>query len=242
MKREAFEYTGQKHLPRFTKAFIPTPDANGRYSFTLDKTRPKGSRFTVINRRTRERSWHIPAEVFLEENELLYDEDAEIPPEFFQAIIEYYAVRGQVYMIEAGDFHMWGDAGPPALVAEKLSLLFKQYGSGNFDPYDKNSHHIRNWFRGIKVFGQDEMSEYGTERALHSRRRQTEWNLAPQEHWRMLRSGDLGHFVKGKLADRIPRSMIPGLGQKVISTPEYGLVTVHDPSILKKARARRDTS
>lgn len=227
-KREAFEYTGQKHLPRFTKAIIGTPDDSARYTFGLDKYRPKGSRFTVTNRRTRERSWHIPAHVFLDENEHLYDSDIDIDPEFFRAIIEEYAVKGQVYMIEAGDFHMWGDSGEPAHVAKKLATLFKQYGAGNFDPFDRNSHFIGNWFRGIQVFGQDDAVLYHGERQRFNKHRTTEWGLRPQEHFRELRSGDIAHFYRGKIIHIYKRADIPRLGAKITATSEHGVIVVEN--------------
>lgn len=204
-KRETFEFTGQIHHPKFVRAIIRVPDPEARYSFGIDRERPKGSRFVMINRRTRERSWHIPAAVFLDENENLYDEDEDVAPEFFEAVLEEYAERGEVYLIEAGDFHMWGSAGHIRRVSEKLSDLFKQYGAGNFDPFDKNSHFVGNWFRGIQVYSDArDFRPYLEDRVAAEGRRLQERGLAPFTHFRILRSGAIGRFYQGRLMETLP--------------------------------------
>jgi hypothetical protein len=208
-KRETFEFTGQIHHPKFTKAIIRIPDPTARYTFSIDKTRPKGSRFTVINRRTREKSWHIPAAVFLDENENLYDEDEDIDPDFFESVLEEYAERGEVYLIEAGDFHMWGSVGSIERVSGKLSELFKQYGAGNFDQFDKNSHFIGNWFRGVQVYSDArDFRPYLEDRVAHEVNRLTEryGNDAGNfrgRHFRILKSGAIGEFYQGRLIGTI---------------------------------------
>lgn len=204
-KSEAFEYTGQKGYPRFQVAIVHTPDETAKYAFEVDRTRPKGARFVMTNQRTGERSWHIPARVFLDENELLFDEDQDIPPEFFEGIIEEYAERGQVYVIEAGESHMWGNAGTPRSVGEKLSELFKTYGAGNFNPADPNSHFVGNWFRGVQVYSPDDFSPYMLDRMKAGVERQTKTGMRPGEHFRQLRSGDIGHFYRGTLIQVFPR-------------------------------------
>lgn len=221
-KREAFAYTGQDHYPRFQVAIVHTPDEVASYSFEVDRTRPKGARFIVTNERTRERSWHIPARVFLDENEQLFDEDHDTPAEFFESVIEEYAERGQVYVIEAGEFHMWGNAGTPRTVGEKLAELFKTYGAGNFDPLDRNSHFVGNWFRGVQVYSPAEFGPYLDDRIINAAARQTTWNLRPGEHFRQLRSGDIGHFYRGRLLQVFPRSGFE------IATPEFGLIKPRD--------------
>lgn len=205
-KRETFSFTGQLKFPKFVKAIIVIPDGASQYRFFLDKERPKGSRFTMINRRTGEKSWHIPASVFLDENELLYDEDEDNPPEFFQAVLEEYAVGGQVYMIEAGEYHMWGSAGTTETISIKLSELFKHYSAGIFDALDKNSHFIGNWFRGIQVYAPSEAARYMDERAEHEAKRIRDFNekaggnvMQFGRRFRVLKSGDIGEFVFGKL-------------------------------------------
>lgn len=200
--REVFEYTGQRHHPKFTKAIVHLSDPEAKYRFEIDKTRPKGSRFVVINTRTRERSWHIPASVFLDENELLYDEDQEIDPTFFADVLEEYAERGEVYLIEAGDYHMWGSAGSIERVSNKLSDLFKQYGAGHFDPYDKSSHFIGNWFRGVQVYSDAyDFKPYFEDRIAHEAKRLRERHVPAFTKFRVLRSGDMGTFYQGKLVD-----------------------------------------
>ncbi len=205
-KREAFEFTGQKGHAKFRKAIIPVPQAGARYRFEIDKSRPKGSQFVMINTRTKERSWHVPAHVFLDENPNLYEEDEDTPPEFFESVLNEYAERGHVYMIEAGDYHMWGAAGPVRRVAEELSELFKHYGVGTFDPFDKNSHFIGNWFRGVQVFGAGEATSYVNERRRAQITRQEERPLPEGYHVRELRSGDKGLFFKGRLVGTLSRT------------------------------------
>lgn len=214
-KREAFEFTGQIHHPKFVKAIVRVPDPEARYSFSIDRTRPRGSRFVMTNRRTRERSWHIPAAAFLDENENLYDEDEDIAPEFFEMVLEEYAERGEVYLIEAGDFHMWGSAGHIRRVSEKLSELFKQYGAGNFDAYDKNSHFIGNWFRGVQVYSDaSDFRPYLEDRVAAEGRRLQERGLAPFTHFRILKSGDIGRFYQGRLVQTMPAPQGPGKAAK----------------------------
>jgi hypothetical protein len=107
----------------------------------------------VTNRRTGERATHIPAGAFLDENEALYDEDAELEAGFFEGVIsDYTDGRNVVLVIEAGESHMWGDAGTPRTTGEHLAQLFKTYGAGNFSPFDPASHFIGNWFNGVKVY------------------------------------------------------------------------------------------
>jgi hypothetical protein len=207
-KRETFAYTGQIHAPKFVKAIVVVPNAEDKFTFSINKDMPKGSRFVVQNRRTKERSWHIPASVFLDENEQLYDENEDIEAAFFEAVLEEYAERGDnlVYMIEANEHHMWGAAGGIPTVAAKLSDLFKQYSAGVFDARDKNSHFIGNWFRGVQVFGHDEGVNYQMERAQHTSDKIDEFNARAGvvvkrwgEHHRLLKSGDIGIFIQGKL-------------------------------------------
>lgn len=221
-KVEAFEYTGQKSYPRFQVAIVHTPDEIADYSFEVDRSRPKGARFIVTNERTQERSWHIPARIFIEGNEHLFDEDYDTPPEFFEAIIEDYAERGQVYVIEAGEFHMWGNAGTPKSVGAKLAELFKTYGAGKFDPTDKNGSFIGNWFRGVQVYSPDEFMPYMNDRIIANVARSERWGLRPGEHFRQLRSGDIGHFYRGTLLNIFSRSGFE------TATREHGLIKADD--------------
>ena len=222
-KREAFAFTGQSHAPRFDVAIVETPQEGG-YTFGIDRSLPKGGRFVVTNKRTRERTTHIPASVFLDENEALYDEDAELSPEFFADVIREYAseTRNVAFVIEAGESHMWGDAGTPETVGEHLSILFKTYGAGNFNPFDPASHFIGNWFNGVKVYAPGEIIAIMNERLGPAAERQRTWNLRPGEHFRQLRSGDIGHFYKGRLLQTFPRTGFE------TATPEHGLIKPRD--------------
>lgn len=234
-KRETFEFTGQLHHPRFVKAIVHLPDPEARYRFDIDKTRPRGSRFVMTNVRTREKSWHIPAAVFLDENENLYDEDEDISPEFFADVLEEYAERGEVYLIEAGDYHMWGSAGHIERVSNKLSDLFKQYGAGNFDAYDKNSHFIGNWFRGVQVYSSiNDFAPYFDDRIKAEARRLQERNLQPFTKHRILKSGAVGTFYQGQLID-VQR---PARSGKVYACPTCGK---RFDALTKLTRHRRQT-
>lgn len=208
-KLEAFEYTGQRGHSKFVKAIVTLPDPGGRYKFEIDRLRPKGSRFILINRTTREKSWHIPADVFYDvEPDLGFDLDEDLPPEFFADIIEEYGYPGRIYMIEAGEHHMWGDAGPPARVGAKLAQLFVQYGAGHFDSSDRNSHFIGNWFRGVSVFHQADAITYGQSRFAERARSRAErraqgLTVLPTGHkWRPMINGMLGEFINGEWTGR----------------------------------------
>lgn len=199
-KREVFAFTGQDRTPKFTKAIIYLPDADATYKFEIDKNRPKGSRFVVTNKKTHERSWRIPAEVFLDENEALFDEDEDTDPDFFEGVLEEYGQDGAAYMVEAGDYHMWGSAGPRSQVANKLSDLFKNYGAGHFDPYDRNSHFIGNWFRGVQVFADPlDLLPYKVERYRNDLENQKKFGRGFGEHIRTLADGSMVRFVGGKM-------------------------------------------
>ena len=212
-KKETFAFTGQDSHPRFTKAIVVIPDATQSYRFEIDKSRPKGSQFTIINKRTKERMFHIPAELFVEEfyeqsdGDDLWDHE-EIDPAFFEDVLDEYAERGGVMMIEAGEYHMWGSAGHPRRIAEKLSSLFKQYGASNFDQFNKNSHWIGNWFRGVQVFGDAQAGVYATERFYHELKRLEDryGDRANQFMGRKIRpmsNGRIGEFYQGELQGSI---------------------------------------
>lgn len=201
-KREAFFYSGQEKFPRFDVAFIPVPDPESRYKFSIDKKRPKGSRFIVENRRTRERSWHIPASVFQDERYDIFDPDADPDPEFFQDVLETYAEQGPryTYVIQAGEHYMWGASGNIPKVSAKLADLFKQYGSDRFDPSDKNSHFIGNWLRGVQVYTDpDEFAVYAMERATKKADWHRKTGIPTFTKYRILKNGKIGVFVRGQL-------------------------------------------
>lgn len=207
-KREAFAFTGQKGFPRFQVAIIPIPVPTDPYAFDLDMTRPEGSRFVMVNQRTGERSWHIPVEVFVWENPQLWDEDEALEAEFFEDVLDRYAEKGprHTYVIEAGEYHMWGSSGKIPKVAEELAKLFKNYGAGNFDAYDRNSHFIGNWFRGVQVYSNpDEFAAYAMRQAEKRAKfyRERRPGMDPFTRYRGLNDGSLGVFNRGELIQRV---------------------------------------
>lgn len=224
-KREAFAYTGQARAPRFAKAIVSTPQPEDPYSFGLTKTRPRGSRFTVTNRRTGEASWHIPEDAFADAWDI-DDDDEEGLREYYADVLSEYAsdYGAQVFMIEAGEAHMWGSAGGPDLVAAKLVQLRRNYDATKFDPSDKNSHWIGNWFRGVTVFSPGSVGSYIRERRAQAAQRQETWGLRPHEHWRPLKSGDIARFYQGKVVDVVPLAFF----EKMIATRQYGLIRPKD--------------
>ena len=219
-KREAFAFTGQSAFPRFEYAFLPIVDPASKFTYEIDKSRPRGSQFVVIDKCTKERMTHIPADLFVSEyytasdGENLWDEE-EVDPSFFADVIEEYAERSGVMMIEAGEFHMWGTAGGPERVSEKLSELFRSYGASNFDPFNKNSHYIGNWFRGVQVFTNDVGGRYYEDR-LNNRIEYLATKYGAEAHnmvgrkIRRLKSGDIGEFVNGELKHVIKSTDIKG--------------------------------
>lgn len=218
-KRETFEFTGQRRHPRFTKAIVHVPDPNASYTFEIDRSRPRGSRFVLVNEQTHERMWHIPAEIFVDtaaEYEAdIYAEGEEPDGSFFAEVIREYGA-GEVYVIQAGNYHMWGAAGSPDTVGDKLARLFKDYGAGNFNASDRSSHWIGNWFRGVEVFGDAyDFEPYFAERVEAKARRDAERHTShPFQKIRRLKSGDLGVFERGQLQQVIPSATIPPLKGK----------------------------
>lgn len=200
-KNEAFEFTGQKGYSYFSHAIVHSPDPAAKYTFKIDKARPKGSRFVVINKTSGERSYHIPAEPFW----MIQDEDENGEPDYlsseFEDILQEYAEGAELFMINAGDYHMWGSAGGARRVAEKLADLMKQYGSDNFDEYDRHSHHIDNWFKGVTAYSYiEEAWPYITERSRAQVKRNEERGNDGRLKARILRNGNFGAFIDGKLA------------------------------------------
>lgn len=212
-KREAFEFTGQKKHPRFTKAFVHTPDPDAAYRYELDRARPKGSRFVQVNRITGERMWHIPAEVFIdvaaEYGEDIFAEGEEPDGSFFSEVIREYGEDGEVYVIQNGNYHMWGTAGTPDSVGDELAKLFRNYGAQMFNERDRNSHWIGNWFRGVEVFSDAyDFQPYFEDRVRAQARRAEARGSTSTQKIRRLKSGDIGLFDRGRLIQTIPSSSV----------------------------------
>lgn len=202
-KKEVFEYTGQKGYGLFNVGIIHKPDSNAHYTFDFDRERPKGSRFQVINKNTGERSWHVPADPFWE-----FDGDEDELREYYGDLLDEYAEDAEVFLINAGEHHMWGSAGGADFVADKLADLMNQYGSRYFDPFNKNSNHINNWFRGMTAYASDrDVAAYLDERAEHQEKQQAKYNYHMvgtdrgnvRSRVRILRDGSIANFVDGKL-------------------------------------------
>ena len=201
-KKEVFEYTGQAGYSYFQKAIIHTPDPEASVTFGIDKSRPKGSRFIVTNKRSGERSWHVPAKPFWDVNDEQDAENEDLDPFFFEDILQQYAEDAETFLIQAGDHYMWGSAGGHAHVAGKLADLFKQYGSQNFDPWDRQSHHIGNWFRGVTAYASlNDVFPFIRQKANDRYKARQDAGLDPNTNVkvRVMRDGSLGRFENGKL-------------------------------------------
>jgi hypothetical protein len=199
-KKEAFEFTGQRGFNYFQKAIIQKPDPEANYTFELDKSRPKGSRFIMYDRKRGEKIWHIPASAFWEiEDDEIYGDPDELSA-FYSDVLDEYAEEAEIYMIQNGDYHMWGSAGGRDKVAQKIADLMKQYGSDNFDPNDKHSHHIDNWFSGVTAYARvEDVWPYITERSAAFIERNRERGTDGRLKARILRNGNFGAFIDGRL-------------------------------------------
>lgn len=153
-KNEAFNYTGQKGYRAFTKALVYHPDPSHKLNFEVDKTLPKGSRFTVIDRGSKERPrepsryFHIPAKYFVED----WQYYAATFEEYVQLILDEYAPGAELFLIKAGDGYMWGAGSGKSALAKKLDQLMTNYGASFYDPNNKNSSFFGNWFSGVMAF------------------------------------------------------------------------------------------
>lgn len=202
-KREVFEFTGQKGFGNFTRAIIHSPQKEAKYTYKIDKERPKGSRFVVENKQSGERSWHIPAHLFWQIFDDLSEEEKE---DIYTQILEEYGDDAEVFLINAGDFHMWGTAGNAPIVARKISELFRNYGADVFDPNDKNSNYIGNWFRGVTAYKpRGQINNYITER-YHARRQYLEdMHRANDYKFRYTRDGRIVAMQRGSVIFELPR-------------------------------------
>lgn len=213
VKKEAFIYTGQEDFRQFTKAIVFRPAKGSKLDFAVDADRPEGSRFTVTNRKTGETSWHIPDTPFWDIVPE-YDEGLEdFNPEHFERVLRDHAEDGDTFMIQAGDHHMWGSAGNLERVGEKLADLFAQYGDNNHDPNNSNSHNIKNWFRGITVYSNDdELRPYLQERGEARVKALREAELPVHNYTirlRLLRDGSIGLYIGGRMAMNLTIFQLP---------------------------------
>lgn len=204
-KSEAFSYTGQTSYPRFDRAFIPILDPEIKTAYVLDKNRPKGSRFVVVNKSNGQTFYHIPAETFL----AVQDEDLEAeglePEDYFEDVLREYADDAQLFLINANSAYMWGSSGQHSSIASKIAELFRNYGSDNFNRNDPNSSHFSNWFNGVTAFTRAaDAYPLIRERYLHNEKRKEERHIQTDANIRVLKSGDIGWFEKGRLIRTLP--------------------------------------
>lgn len=206
-RREAFEYTGQSGYSYFNRAIIHTPGKAAKYDFYMDRTRPQGSRFTVLNKSTQEMSWHIDPDLFW----MVIDDgitDEERIDEFTDILNEY-AEEAEVFLINAGEHHMWGNAGNAPVVAKKIDELFRNYGADIFDPSDRNSNYIGNWFRGVTAYKpKSSIDRYITDRYLARRKYLEDTHRQTNYKIRYTRYGEIIFMERGTLMG-VGRHMTP---------------------------------
>lgn len=208
-KMEAFQFTGQTGMPRFTKAFVHKVDPDAKLSLVMDKARPKGSRFVAFNRRNGQAYYHIPASAFLAHDDEDLEAEGYDPGEFYADVLREYAEDAEMFMINAGPHYMWGSAGQHDLVGQKVADLFRSYGAGQFDSGDKNSHYYGNWFGGVTAFTRaQDAFPYMRERVRADAKRREERHITTPEKYRILKSGDIGVFLNGRLIRTVPSAKV----------------------------------
>lgn len=200
-KREAFSYTGQTGLPRFTRALVRKVSAKIEETFYIDPSRPKGSRFVVQDKISGQRFYHIPGKVLLDAEEEA-QENGENPNEYIEAVLEQYAEDAKFFLIEAGESYMWGSAGGSEQIAAKIGLILQNYGGSMFDASNKRSSYYGNWFKGVTGFTRRQDAYPMIEKGLLDRNaRQQKYNLGPNKY-RRLKDGSIGEFRDGHLLKR----------------------------------------
>lgn len=215
-KTEAFEYTGQKGFRFFDRALVHKPDPDAELEFSIDKSRPKGSRFVPINKKTLQRYYHIPAKVFLDIDflpdefiEWLIVEKGEDLDEIaeeilFEYLIEWYSEDAEFFLIQAGESYMWGAGGSRDAVAEKIQTIVNNYGPSLFNANDKKSSYYGNWFKGVTAFtNRFDAFPMIAEAQRKKRERQEKYRLKGDSKWRMLKDGSFGRFEGGRLMERV---------------------------------------
>ena len=197
-RREAFEYTGQTGFRKFKKAIVYKPDVKATYEFEIEKTRPVGSQFVAVNKKTRQRFYHIPAKAFADDLDL---EGVELS-EFYQQVLEDYAADAELYIIQAGESYMWGSAGSQDAVAEKIALIKQNYSSRLFDANKKSSSYYGNWFKGVTAFTDrfDVLDDIG--RGRRNQRLYREKYHLGEGRVRRFKDGSLALMVDGEIKRR----------------------------------------
>jgi len=176
------------------------PDA--KLGFSIDKSRPKGSRFVVRNKTTGERSYRIPRDVFLEYEEEDYMLEGIEETDYYKEVLDQYAEDAEIFMVQAGDHYMWGATGNSDDVASKITSLFREYGSRNFNADDKGSHHYANWFNGVVAYSNRyDAIPYIADRVAHERQRRVDRHIYTNLKYRKLRNGKIGVFDGQRMVD-----------------------------------------
>lgn len=150
-KTEVFGYTNQIGWRKFNIAIVPQFNPRAELVPVFDKSRPRGSHFMVVDKRpgSGQRMVIIPAKAFVNWNEGL---DPDTDTSFYEAVIEQYAEDASFFLIQNGSNFMYGSGGQKRDIANKLKSLMNNYSATMFNPNDKNSHFIGNWFKGIYAF------------------------------------------------------------------------------------------
>lgn len=190
-KAEAFNYTGQTGFRKFVKAIVRKISPDQDLSFEIDKTMPRGHRFTAVDNNTGRRYWNLPARLFMDDT---------LDWQQFSKIIKEYAPEAEFFLIQAGETYMWGAGGGPDAIAQKLAEVFRNYSAKQFDAHDKNSSYYGNWFGGISGFTSrfDVMPRIAT--ALQNRRNYREkYRMHPTRSYRRLNNDMMGVFENGTL-------------------------------------------
>lgn len=154
-KCEAFNYSGQRSYNKFDRAIIFHPAPRHKLSFNIDKSLPRGSRFTVEdhgpkdNQRPPSRYYSIPGRLLINES---WPDEFDTYQDYLEWLFSVYAPGAEIGIIQNGDNYMWGSAGGPHEIAEKLSQLMNNYGSDKFDPDNRHSSYYKNWITGLLCF------------------------------------------------------------------------------------------
>lgn len=211
-KTEAFAFTGQAGWRKFDVAIVHSPNVAAQPTFGVDKSRPKGSRFVVTDKRNGQRYYHIPAKPFL-----AFDEDQEDLSEtdFYKQILEDYASDVEIFLINAGESYMWGAGGGHDQVAKRIATIIQNYGESHFAAADKNSSHYRNWFKGVTGWTNFyDVSPAMGEAMKKKRERAEKYKIDTSHNYRTLRDGSIGKFQNGELVEKF-RVAQPGTSYRV---------------------------
>lgn len=221
-KTEAFEYTGQKGYRKFTYALVPKVNAASKQSYAIDRDRPKGSRFTVIDRASGQRYYHIPGRLFvqgidgiLSSNDFIewldtmgygdpsdmdVDELEDLHDEY---LIDTYGEDAEFFIIQAGDSYMWSSGGDRRTIKGKIQGIKEKYGDAYFNAANPNSNHYSNWFRGVLAFTDRFDGHKLLSRGFAAKEaRMDKYHIKTEQKWRILDgenypSSRNGHWVAG---------------------------------------------